>query len=149
MKVLHHTLHARSCNHFLCFPHTPKPPRPRKRPKHFALLYAILQLSLFWLTFLSPFGLWLHVPCWGRIITQVSSPKCHHPGVVTSCHHPRIIARLVKNRLAYKWAMSAHCKLRQVCSQKRCCCACAHLASAYHITCSPLHGTCNHSPIGL
>ena len=31
---LQHIFHARSCNNFLCFPHTPKPPRPLKRAKN-------------------------------------------------------------------------------------------------------------------
>ena len=61
---LHHILHARSCNHFIWFPHTPKPSRPLKRPKISYLLFAFLflQLLLFWYTFWSPCGLWLHVP---------------------------------------------------------------------------------------
>ena len=29
----HHILHARSCDHFQWFPHTPMPPRPLQRPK--------------------------------------------------------------------------------------------------------------------
>ena len=47
---LHHTLHARSCNHFLWLPHTPKPPRPFKAPNNFSLLFAFPQLLLLWLT---------------------------------------------------------------------------------------------------
>ena len=39
---LHHILHARSCNHFLQFPHTPKPPRPLKRPKNLNLFFAFI-----------------------------------------------------------------------------------------------------------
>ena len=48
---LHHILHARSCNHFLWFPHTPGPPRPLKRPQNFNLLFEFFQLLLFWFTF--------------------------------------------------------------------------------------------------
>ena len=35
---VHHILRAQSCNHFLWFLHTPKPPRPLKRPRNFNLL---------------------------------------------------------------------------------------------------------------
>ena len=44
---LHHSLQARSSNHFLWFPHTPKAPRPLKRPKHFNLLLTFLKFY-FW-----------------------------------------------------------------------------------------------------
>ena len=37
---LHHTLHARSCNHFLWFSHAPKLPRVLKRPKTINLIFA-------------------------------------------------------------------------------------------------------------
>ena len=47
LTYLHHILHARSCNHFLWFPHTPNPPRPLKRPKNFNLLFTSFQLLLF------------------------------------------------------------------------------------------------------
>ena len=64
---LRHILHSRSCNHFLWFPHTPKPPWPLKRPTNFNFaFFFFFPLSLFWLIFQSQFGLWLHVPCWGH-----------------------------------------------------------------------------------
>ena len=47
---LRHILNARSCNHFLSFPHTPKPPRPLKQP--IILIYFCIFSTLFvWLTF--------------------------------------------------------------------------------------------------
>ena len=36
---VHSILHARSCIHFISFPHTPKQPRPLKRPQNFNLLF--------------------------------------------------------------------------------------------------------------
>ena len=47
LSDLHHILHVRSCNHFRWFQHTPEPPRPLNRPKHFNFLFIIFQLSLF------------------------------------------------------------------------------------------------------
>ena len=44
---LHHILCARSCLHFLWFPHTPKPSSLLKRPKNFNLLFVFFQLYLF------------------------------------------------------------------------------------------------------
>ena len=49
-----HILHARSCNHFRCFPHTPRPPRP--------LTFTFTLLAYF----LSPLWLWYTLPCWGH-----------------------------------------------------------------------------------
>ena len=54
LKVLHHILHARSCNHFLWFPHTPKLPRPQKRPIHFKFILAFFQFLFCWDYFLEP-----------------------------------------------------------------------------------------------
>ena len=47
---LHHILHARSCSHFPWILHTPKPPRPLKRPKKLIVLFEFFQLLICWLT---------------------------------------------------------------------------------------------------
>ena len=44
------------------------PPRPLKRPRHFSLLFASFQLSLFGFTFGGTFGQWVHVPCRGQAL---------------------------------------------------------------------------------
>ena len=44
----HHILHARSCNHFQWFPHTPMPPRPLKRPKNIDLLLDMFSKNVFY-----------------------------------------------------------------------------------------------------
>ena len=48
---LYHILHARSCNYFLWFSHTPRPPGPVKRPKNFNLLIDFFKFYFFGLLF--------------------------------------------------------------------------------------------------
>jgi hypothetical protein len=43
-----HILHARSCDHFQWFPHTPMPPGPLKRPKNNDLLLGIFKKEKFY-----------------------------------------------------------------------------------------------------
>ena len=50
LSDLHHILNARSCNHFLWFPHARRLPRPQKHPKNFNLFFAFYQLLFFWPT---------------------------------------------------------------------------------------------------
>ena len=50
-------LHARSCNHFLSFPHTPRFPRPLKRPWNFISFFGIFSnLYFFSLLFRAHLG---------------------------------------------------------------------------------------------
>ena len=66
LTELHHILHARSCIHFLWFPHTPRPPRPLKRSQNFYLLFTLLQLLLF--------GLTLGGGIWAMVTRPVQGP---------------------------------------------------------------------------
>ena len=85
---LHRIWHARSCSHFLWFPHTPKPPRPLKRPKDFNLLFEFLQLFSFLLSsarlgygYTSRAGAIVHPrPGGGSLEAQRSSTAPEHQG---------------------------------------------------------------------
>ena len=68
---LHHTSYARSCNRFLWFPHTPKPPWPLKWPKHFNLLLAFSNFYFFRLLFRAHLG-YGYTSCAGAITVYTS-----------------------------------------------------------------------------
>ena len=53
---LNHISHARSCIHFLWFPHTPKPPRPLKQPKNINLFFAFSNFYFLGLLFRPHWG---------------------------------------------------------------------------------------------
>ena len=61
-----HMLHARSCNHFLSFPHMHRPPRPLNKPKHYNLFFCIFTIFTFWDYFLEPI--------WAMVTRPVQGP---------------------------------------------------------------------------
>ena len=70
LMEFHHILHARSCNYFLLFPHTPRPPRRLKRPK--TLFYVGIFPTF---TFLAYFL----EPIWAMLTRPVQGPLCLLP----------------------------------------------------------------------
>ena len=61
-------LHARNCDHFQWFPHTPTPPRPLKRPQTKMYFWTLFQKKN--TIFESPWGYRSLVPPWGHKDTR-------------------------------------------------------------------------------
>ena len=71
LTALHHILHARNYYHFLSSPHTPKPPRPLKRPPNFNLLLHLFNFDFLGLLLRAYLGYGytshagaIHLLCW-------------------------------------------------------------------------------------
>ena len=60
-------LHARSCIHFLWFPHAHRAPRPLKRPQN-KIIWGAFFPKTFFITFGSPWGYGSMVPPWGHVV---------------------------------------------------------------------------------